>query len=40
MVASKFLMFPSTTRKGEQRFCMSPRVRESLVVVVEVVDEE
>jgi hypothetical protein len=43
MVASKFPMLLSTTRKGEQRFCMFFGVRESLVFVVEdmhSIDEE
>jgi hypothetical protein len=35
VVASKFPMLPSATRKGDQRFCMSPGIRESLVVAME-----
>jgi hypothetical protein len=35
VVASKFPMLPFATRKGYQRFCVSPRIKESLVIVVE-----
>ncbi len=35
VVASKFPMFPFATQKGVQRFCMFPRVRDTLLIAIE-----